>query len=209
MPISHFSLNCSCHGSSYICISTDLIKELDEIRTICGIEACAVISYPNDPQPVVWPSESEAQRLISKFNGMPKEKQKESMLDQIAFLEQRNLELQEQLKKKREDNKKKEIALLIQQYMENGKKFTNMSVADVNTLMSWAHEARREFEHKFDQMQAPEVIQDDGPQDVSTGGDQQNIGHSQGLMTGDGEQENMGHAQGSEINTDVMQSDQH
>ncbi|QCD91395.1 Transcription factor [Vigna unguiculata] len=42
-----------------------LIKKMNEITTLCGIEACAIIYSPNDPQPEVWPSEPEVQRKIT------------------------------------------------------------------------------------------------------------------------------------------------
>ncbi|KAK8335037.1 hypothetical protein V6Z11_A09G028400 [Gossypium hirsutum] len=41
-----------------------LVKEVMELTTLCGTEACLVIYSPDEQPPVVWPSHDEVQRLI-------------------------------------------------------------------------------------------------------------------------------------------------
>ncbi|KAK7401129.1 hypothetical protein VNO78_12445 [Psophocarpus tetragonolobus] len=47
--------------------STGLIKKIDEISILCGIETCAIIYTPNNPWPEVWPSDWGVQSVLSRF----------------------------------------------------------------------------------------------------------------------------------------------
>ncbi|KAF5203782.1 agamous-like MADS-box protein AGL80, partial [Thalictrum thalictroides] len=60
-----------------------LMKKVSELSTLCGVEACAIIYGPEDPQPDVWPSTpSEAHRVLTRFNSMPEMEQSKKMMNQ-------------------------------------------------------------------------------------------------------------------------------
>ncbi|PPS08170.1 hypothetical protein GOBAR_AA12474 [Gossypium barbadense] len=55
-----------------------LVKKVMELTTLCGIEACLVIYSPDEQEPMVWPSQEEARRLIQKFYQVPEIKRASS-----------------------------------------------------------------------------------------------------------------------------------
>jgi len=48
-----------------------LFTKMEQVKTLCGIEACAVVFGPGDLRPLVWPSRDVAKKLIQKFESMP------------------------------------------------------------------------------------------------------------------------------------------
>ncbi|TYI05952.1 hypothetical protein ES332_A10G125200v1 [Gossypium tomentosum] len=66
-----------------------LVKKVMDLTTLCGIEACLVIYSPDEQEPMVWPSQEEARRLIQKFY------QKVSKLqDQLKKMNKKNVEVE-------------------------------------------------------------------------------------------------------------------
>ncbi|KAF1895014.1 hypothetical protein Lal_00022510 [Lupinus albus] len=113
-----------------------LIKKMGEITTLCGIEACAVISTHNELQPEVWPSHFGVQKVLSKFKRMSETERCMKMLNQESFMNQRIMKAQEQLKKLRSENKKKETTLLMYQCLRSGNIDGNINMANMNDI-SW------------------------------------------------------------------------
>ncbi|XP_013619870.1 PREDICTED: agamous-like MADS-box protein AGL80 [Brassica oleracea var. oleracea] len=79
------------------------MKKLNELSTLCGINACAIIYSPYDSNPEVWPSNSGVQRIISEFRTLPEMDQNKKMVDQETFLKQRIAKASDNLKKQRKD----------------------------------------------------------------------------------------------------------
>lgn len=141
---------------------------------------------------------------------MPDVQQTNKMLDHEGFLKQRILKARDQLKKQKDDNKKKEMTNIMFQFMITGQlvdKYVSMN--DLNNLSSWIDENLRKVDQKINSMQAQEVVGNVEAGATSTGRDQENMGHAQRLIIGGGKNANIGHDQGSNNNVDVMQSDQH
>ncbi|XP_058783840.1 agamous-like MADS-box protein AGL80 [Vicia villosa] len=112
-----------------------LLKKVDELTTLCGIDACAIIYSPYDPQPEIWPSPQGLQNVLLKFRTMPELEQNKKMVNQDSFLKQRISKAKEQVKKQQKDNKVKEITMLMFQCLNAGKIVqNNMSVGDLNEL---------------------------------------------------------------------------
>ncbi|KAF1891100.1 hypothetical protein Lal_00001417 [Lupinus albus] len=84
---------------------------MDQITTLCGIEACAIISGPNELHPQVWPPHFGVQRVIYKFMKMPETDQGMKMLlIHESFLNQsfmKTLEKLKELKKMRVGRKRR------------------------------------------------------------------------------------------------------
>lgn len=111
-----------------------LMKKVGELSTLCGIDACAIIYSPYDPQPEVWPSPLGVQRVLAKFRRMPELEQSKKMVNQEGFLRQRIQKAKEQLKKQRKDNREKEMTQLMFQYLSAGKIMHSISMVDLNDL---------------------------------------------------------------------------
>lgn len=84
--------------------SKDLIKEMKDISFLFGIMACVVIYQPGDPEPLVWPSKSEALAMFQHFK----------YLSQVEKLKKRIQELRDQLKRMREENIQKAAELFME-----------------------------------------------------------------------------------------------
>ena len=130
-----FILNDAARKATYKKRKKGLLKKIDELSTLCGIEACAIVYSPYEPQPKIWPSPWGVQNVLSKFRTMPEMEQSKKMMNQETFMNQRVMKAKEQVKKQQKDNKEKEMALLMFQCLNAGKIMdNNMSVVDVNNL---------------------------------------------------------------------------
>ena len=149
-----------------------LIKKVDEISTLCGIEACAIIYHPNEPQPEVWPSPWGARRVISEFMKMPELEQSKKMLTQESFLRQRIQKAQEQLKKQRTDNKKKEMNHLMFQCLSAGEVFDSANMIDLNDLSWLIDQNLKDVNRKINRIQGQEGSTDEV---VAINGEQEQV----------------------------------
>ncbi|KAE9591496.1 putative transcription factor MADS-type1 family [Lupinus albus] len=110
-------------------------KKLHEISTLCGIQTCAIIYGPNETKTKLWPSHSEVQRVINKFNGMSEIDQRKNMSTQESFLKKNFEKVRDQLKKARDENKKNEIELFMFQCLGVGSIINKGDTIDMNYLL--------------------------------------------------------------------------
>ncbi|OIV90877.1 hypothetical protein TanjilG_15610 [Lupinus angustifolius] len=130
-----FILNDSARKATYKKRKKGLLKKVDELSTLCGIEACAIVYSPYEQQPEVWPSPWGVQRVLSKFRNMPELEQSKKMVNQEIFLKQRILKAKEQVKKLRKENREKEMTQLMFQCLSAGKILhNNLNMIDLNDL---------------------------------------------------------------------------
>ena len=112
-----------------------ILKKMEELTTLCGIEACAIIySEFDSQQPEIWPSPWGVHRVLTKFKRYPHAEQCKKMLNQETYMGQRVNKAKEQLEKVMKDNRQKEMSLLMYQYLTEGKILDNLSVVDLNDL---------------------------------------------------------------------------
>lgn len=107
-----------------------LLKKASELSILCGIKACAVIYDPEKPEPEVWPSRSEAMRILQDFKAMPECGQDVRRVDQEGFLRQRNAKLCQQLLRQQVQNKQLEMKALMVQGMAGTQGLKDMGFED-------------------------------------------------------------------------------
>ncbi|KAL1365398.1 hypothetical protein HN51_013435 [Arachis hypogaea] len=129
-----FIVNDSARKATFKKRKKGLLKKVDELSTLCGIDACAIIYSPYDPQPEVWPSPLGVQQVLSKFRRMPEMEQSKKMVNQESFLRQRIAKSTEQLKKQTKENREKEMTQLMFQYLGEGNIMHNVNMLDLNDL---------------------------------------------------------------------------
>ncbi|XP_010914793.1 agamous-like MADS-box protein AGL80 [Elaeis guineensis] len=128
-----------------------LLKKVQELSILCGVEACAIVYGPNDRVPEVWPSPPEAARIVGRFKSMPEMEQTRKMVNQEGFLRQRAVKLLEQLRKQERENREMEMKLLIREGLK-GRSFDNLGIEDV-TCLSWMLERKiKEIYDKMDEI---------------------------------------------------------
>ncbi|MED6112432.1 hypothetical protein PIB30_061653 [Stylosanthes scabra] len=114
---------------------SSLIKKVDEISTLCGIESCAIIYPENELEPEVWPSPEKAKEVISKFKEKPILEQNKRMLTQETLLKKRIQKAEDQLKKQRDENMQKEMSNLMFKFLSTGGiSDNNVSLIDLSDL---------------------------------------------------------------------------
>ncbi|QCD98449.1 MADS-box transcription enhancer factor 2A [Vigna unguiculata] len=75
-----FIVNDSARKATFKKRKKGLMKKVSELSTLCGIDACAIVYSPYDPQPEVWPSPMGVQRVLAKFRRMPELEQSKKMV---------------------------------------------------------------------------------------------------------------------------------
>ncbi|KAK8545407.1 hypothetical protein V6N13_066693 [Hibiscus sabdariffa] len=96
--------------ASYNKRKKSMLKKVNELSTLCGLEACVVI-YPStsNSQLEVWPSTATAYRMISDFKALPAQEESNKTMTQESLIKQRIAKAEEQLKKVRQENRKMEL----------------------------------------------------------------------------------------------------
>jgi len=127
-----------------------IMKKINEISTLCGIEAGAIIYEQNNPQVQVWPSDSGVRSVISRFRSLPGLEQSKKMVDQEVFLRQSIGKVYEQLMKQRKETRKKEMTNIIHHFIHTTE-FNGylMSKHDLNDFSSFIDENLREIDQKM------------------------------------------------------------
>ncbi|KAK7278066.1 hypothetical protein RJT34_23089 [Clitoria ternatea] len=96
-----------------------IIKKVNELTILCGIQACALIASPFDSKIEVWPDSEGTRHIIERY-------QSTSIIDrsknvsQESFIVHRVAKAQDQVKKKHRENREKEVTLTIFQYLKSG-----------------------------------------------------------------------------------------
>ncbi|KAJ0507291.1 putative transcription factor MADS-type1 family [Helianthus annuus] len=82
-----------------------LMKKMSELKILCDVDACLVMYETDDSPPDVWPSPSEAHRVIQRFNKSPMWSPN-ALQDHSAYLEKQIAKMKKQLAKEKEKNMK-------------------------------------------------------------------------------------------------------
>ncbi|KAK8650034.1 hypothetical protein V6N13_139685 [Hibiscus sabdariffa] len=81
----------------------DLVKKVNELSTLCDVEACVVIYPPTcDSQPEVWPSAATTHCMLSDFKALSVLEQSNRMMTQENLVRQRIAKVEERLEITRE-----------------------------------------------------------------------------------------------------------
>ncbi|KAK2387483.1 agamous MADS-box protein AGL80 [Trifolium repens] len=151
-----------------------ILKKLKEITTLCGIKACAVIYGNNNPQPEVWPSDSGAKSVLSRFVNLPNPEKSKKTMDQEAFLGKSIEKAYEQLKKEREETRKIVMTIIMDHYI-NTKEFNgnSMSKYDLNDMSCFVDENLKKIYQKMEGMQIESQEHDADEAEVMNGTNKQ------------------------------------
>ncbi|KAI3507101.1 hypothetical protein L1887_21868 [Cichorium endivia] len=87
---------------------SSLFKKMNELKCLCDVDACLVMYEKDESPPEVWPSDSEAHRVVKKFKNS-RIIGANAMLDQKAFLQKNITKMKKHLEKEKEKNVKREM----------------------------------------------------------------------------------------------------
>ncbi|XP_010464144.1 PREDICTED: agamous-like MADS-box protein AGL80 [Camelina sativa] len=131
-----------------------LMKKVNELSTLCGISACAIIYSPYDSNPEVWPSNSGVQRIVSEFRTLPEMDQQKKMVDQETFLRQRIAKASDHLRRQRKDNRELEMTEVMFQCLIGNMGMFHMNIMDLNDLGFLIEQYLKDINRRFEILQS-------------------------------------------------------
>ena len=102
-----------------------LMTKLDQITTLCGVEACTIINGPYKPGYEVWPNDEGVLSVLNTFWSMSEMDRSKHMENKTRQLKKRIKKVEEKIKKQRFLNRGLEMDILMSDCL-SGK----VSVAD-------------------------------------------------------------------------------
>ncbi|KAL2520178.1 Agamous-like MADS-box protein AGL80 [Forsythia ovata] len=112
-----------------------LFKKLNEFKTLCNVEACAVISNENGAQPEFWPSPPEAFNVIQTFKNLPSSSQTSNMVNGEGFLKQNLSRLAKNLDKEKWKVQSLEQELLLDKCLSEESVLEETNSGDLQKLL--------------------------------------------------------------------------
>ncbi|KAK7380676.1 hypothetical protein VNO78_33191 [Psophocarpus tetragonolobus] len=97
-----------------------LLKKTEELSTLCGLQACAIVYGPNDDEPEIWPSASGVQNVLAKFRSEPKSEQSKRMENQESLIAQSIVKGRKKIQELVQENKHNEMCLFLFQCLKLG-----------------------------------------------------------------------------------------
>ncbi|KAL2568150.1 hypothetical protein AAZX31_18G052600 [Glycine max] len=145
--------------TSYKKRKKSLLKKTEELSTLCGIEACAIVYGPDDPQPETWPSEAGVKNVLGKFSTIPEWEQGKKMANQESFIAESIQKGRDKVKKIGKDNKEKEMTMFMYQCFNTGTVHpdNNMAIADLNVLSSVIEQKLRDISRRMETLNVNET----------------------------------------------------
>ncbi|XP_058750384.1 agamous-like MADS-box protein AGL80 [Vicia villosa] len=181
-----YIMNNSTRRATFRKRKSGILKKINELSTLCGIDACAIIYGENYPQPEVWPSRLGVRSVLYRFMRLPELERSRKMVDLEGFLSESIMKAQDLLKKQIEENQKKEMTYLISQFLHTGEYgMENMSSTKVTSLAAFIDKSLKEVEQRLDSMDVHDEEVANGARAVNEGDMLANMDHAtiQGLET--------------------------
>ncbi|THU68598.1 hypothetical protein C4D60_Mb08t05560 [Musa balbisiana] len=117
-----------------------LLKKVEELSILCGVDACAVVYAPNEHQPQMWPPPPDTARIMARFRKLPEIERTRKMINQESFLHQRVSKLVEQLRRLHRENQEIGITKLLFEGLR-GRDFDDLCIEDASAL-TWMVETK-------------------------------------------------------------------
>jgi hypothetical protein len=125
-----FISNVRARKESYRKRKKSIIKKMSEIKILCDIPACAIISNPFNSKTVVWPDLEGAKQVIERYQNSS-EIDETRNVNQKSFLLQNITKAKEKLEKLKQEIHEKELTIHMMGYMQNKKLPDDLSASDL------------------------------------------------------------------------------
>ncbi|KAF3332123.1 agamous-like MADS-box protein AGL80 [Carex littledalei] len=90
-----------------------LLKKVQELHVLCGVDACGIIYSPGEAAPQVWPQPQDARRILRTFNSLPEVERTRKMTNHLAFMQERVGKLRDKVGKRASDDPKLEVSVIV------------------------------------------------------------------------------------------------
>ena len=155
-----------------------LVKKLEEIKTLCDVDACAIINNPNDPNQLeVFPNPAEdAHKVLSRFMEAPESFQSRKMFDQESFVKEQISKAKEKHQRQRNFITKEETELKLIEYLEAGQVVGDVGMVDFSAIACLIDQKKNEIVRQLNKISVEEGL---GNGAEIAGGGGQAIDHTQ------------------------------
>ncbi|XP_023736536.1 agamous-like MADS-box protein AGL80 [Lactuca sativa] len=150
-----FITNDSARKATYKKRKKGLMKKVNELSTLCGIDACAIIYSPYEAQPEIWPNNIGVQHVIARFKRIPEMERSKNMLNQESFIRKQVTKSNEQLKKQMKENREKEMTEVMYQCLTGKGSITNLSLPDLNDLGGLVDQTLKHISRRIESLKKP------------------------------------------------------
>ncbi|XP_047149653.1 agamous-like MADS-box protein AGL90 [Vigna umbellata] len=117
-------------------IRENLLKKVEDVTTLCDVNACAIIYGPGDDVPTVWPSHDIAKELLDKFENAPlPERLKKNVTPQL-YIDQMNRKIEKQVMKLKKKNDEKDMSNFLHN-IHDGKSLSDLDASDICRLLCY------------------------------------------------------------------------
>ncbi|KAH7863210.1 hypothetical protein Vadar_014762 [Vaccinium darrowii] len=145
--------NDSARRTTFRIRKSGLMKKAQEIMTLCEIEACAIMFSAYDPEPIVWPSELQAQHVISRYMNMSPLEQTKRLVDPKGFTRQMLEKTMKKVTKKRKENNEHNQMTQVMYQCLYGRGFGNLTIGDLNKMSDLISQNLGETERRLEFLQ--------------------------------------------------------
>ncbi|KVH95948.1 agamous-like MADS-box protein AGL80 [Cynara cardunculus var. scolymus] len=121
--------------TSFMKRKTSVMKKLNELCTLCGVDACAIMYSEYDPEVEVWPSNVGAQFVLDQFMMMPEVEQSKKMVNQDSYIRKRISKAKEQLDKHMKENREKKIGIVISECLSGEASVVSLTLMDLKDMV--------------------------------------------------------------------------
>lgn len=145
--------------ASYRRRKKSMLKKIEELSTLCGVEACAIVYSSFDQEPQIWPSESGVKNVVEKFRAMPEWK-KHKMGNQESVMEKSIVKGKRKITKLEEENKEMEITMFMFQCLDKTRVQPphNMTLPDLNLLSSVIEQKLNDISRRLDFTDVTDIV---------------------------------------------------
>ncbi|KAH7657775.1 MADS box transcription factor domain-containing protein [Dioscorea alata] len=146
-----------------------LLKKVKELSTLCDVKACAIIYPYGGMVPEVWSSTPNPMDVLVPFMQEPELETKKKMVNQVSFLQQQNMKLEELALKQEKENKELENIVLLGQCLE-GKDLSGLDLETISSLSRLVDNKLKLVKEKVAKKKAEMVADGEGSSTPSAAG---------------------------------------
>ncbi|XP_030534015.1 agamous-like MADS-box protein AGL80 [Rhodamnia argentea] len=137
-----------------------LLKKASELKTLCGVDACALIYTANDAEPHVWPSPAEAHQVLERFQSLPTKKQGKHMLNHEDYRPKDVSMLELKLENGMNRNRDLEIELLLMDHLSGKNVVDLMEMDEMKILYEAVDDKIKDLTLRMDNLKGFKVEED-------------------------------------------------
>ncbi|XP_057425617.1 agamous-like MADS-box protein AGL80 [Lotus japonicus] len=142
---------------SYNKMKNNIIKKVNELTTLYGVEACVIIPSSFDSKPEIWPNVKGAKKVIERYQNTPVKK-KNMTLNQESFMTQMTSKSQDKLSKVHQLIREKELTMPVFNCVKDGALPEGLTVTDINDIKMHLEKMMKEVNDEIAKRNLSNVI---------------------------------------------------